>query len=272
MKKICLIYNDFECNICRSYARRSSNVKENTFGYYLLMIAIVFSIIQIILYCIIYYFYIDKEDKQQMETAIHDTQNPATTTAEPRTNLINNRGRSNTHNSNPHRDSLRYGVYKYETPNSGQSMSPRTMQGNENKSKKNNNKVVPQHSKAIAPQIKQENKQVFLDFPNQEPTEEKTAIQTTELTLTAMELSETYCYDIDREVSQMKKGIPKQITAEYSKEIVGNHHKWPDMFCVCVCVFFFCFFFFKIYVCLLLYDDKGNKTTTKKKNKKKGRV
>ena len=60
---VLFIYNDFECEICRKYDRRYPNFKENTFGFYLLIVASAFSIIQIILFLFIYCFYIKKENK-----------------------------------------------------------------------------------------------------------------------------------------------------------------------------------------------------------------
>ena len=61
------IYNDFECEICRNYDRRYPNFKENTLGFYLLIIAGVFCVIQILLFLIIYYNYIENQNKISME-------------------------------------------------------------------------------------------------------------------------------------------------------------------------------------------------------------
>ena len=49
---------DFECMICRKYHRRYPNFIEGELAYYLLTIAACFSILQIILYVILYKYYV----------------------------------------------------------------------------------------------------------------------------------------------------------------------------------------------------------------------
>ena len=68
---VLFIYFDFECEICRNYDRRFSNFKENTFGFYLLITVGVFSIIQILFYCVIYCYYIERQNKISMQKEIN---------------------------------------------------------------------------------------------------------------------------------------------------------------------------------------------------------
>ena len=55
---------EFECAICRSYDRRYPNFKEGSFGFYLLIIVALFSILQIILYLILYNYYVIKNENE----------------------------------------------------------------------------------------------------------------------------------------------------------------------------------------------------------------